>query len=90
MDAPRTYKKAIDNSLDDLTFVCVHRDDIAMFSRNMNEKLKQFGEVLGGNSHFSLNQKISKFDLCQEYIIILSHVLDRDGVKVDEHEIGKL
>lgn len=87
MNAPSTFQIMMDHILARLSLVPINLDDVVVFSDTIAEHFEHLKMVIKRVSTARLKLKVSKCFFVQEQVDILVHVLDADGVRVDEVKV---
>ena len=87
MNAPATFQRMMDFVLQDIPFVRVYIDDVVIFSKSLEEHVTHLKEVMGRISENGLKIKLSKCFFAQPKIRLLGHVVDKDGIHVDDDKV---
>ena len=87
MNAPSTFQRMMDIVLKDLPFARVYIDDVVIFSKSLDEHLIHLKQVMSCIADNGLKIKLSKSFFAQSQIKLLGHVVDSEGIHVDEDKI---
>ena len=91
-NSPATFQRLMEVALSGLQWqTClIYLDDVITFGKNFGEHLERIKEVLTCISMAGLKLKPSKCHFFQERIILLGHVISKDGVLPDPHNIKNI
>ena len=89
MNAPTTFQMLMENCLGDphLHWYIIYLDDIVIFSKDLASHLERLKAVLWKLEEAGFKLKPSKFELFQQQIAYLGHVISAQGVATDEGKI---
>ena len=82
--APATFQRLMNNILGDLEFVIVYLDDILICSRTWEEHIQHLKFVFERLAQAGLRMKPSKCRFGVKELIFLGHILNADGLRMDE------
>ena len=84
-NCPPTFQRFMDVLLSGLNWRCcvVYLDDIVVFSNSFEDHLVHLRAVLERVRASGVKLKTSKCDFCSDELVVLGHIVGRDGVKVD-------
>lgn len=77
----------MDKIFADLDFVRCYLDDVVVFSRTLEENTSHLQMVFDQLLLHGLNLKLEKCHFAQSEVGLLGHVIDRNGVRVEDLQI---
>ncbi len=86
MNAPSTFQRMMDHLFRGVSHVCVYFDGVIVFSKYMEDHMVHLMDVFRRLSQFRLKLKIKKCAFAQPRVKILGHIVDKDGIAVDEEK----
>ena len=88
-NAPATFQRLMETCLGDLNlhWCIIYLDDIVIFSKDPARHLKRVEAVFQKLEEVGLMLKPSKYELFQQQLAYLGHVISAQGVATDEGKI---
>ena len=87
MNAASTFQRIMDTIVRGLPFVRVYLDDVFVFSKTLEERLRHLQQVFDVTDEAGLKLKLSKCSFAQAKIKLLGHVVDKGGISVDPSKV---
>ena len=90
--APATFMHLMNSIFHDLSDRCVvvFLDDILIYSKDEKQHIKDVELVLARLQQHNLKVKLAKCEFNQRRIVFLGHVIDSEGIHVEEENIRKV
>lgn len=88
MNAPSTFQRMMDTVLQGLSFVRVFIDEVVVFSRSIEDHIIHVRTVFRRLEKCNLKVKLAKCFIAQQQILLLGHIIDGNGVRVDDDKIA--
>ena len=92
VNAPSTFQRVMERCLGDmnLTEILIYLDDILLFSPSFDIHLEILDKVLTRLGQFGLKVKGKKCSLFKTEVLYLGHVVNAEGISVDEDKVQKV
>ena len=91
-NAPATFQRVMELALRGLqwTICLIYLDDVIIFSSSLEQHIERLTEVLERIKKANLKLKPDKCELFQVEVPFLGHVVSKDGIKPNPHNIAKV
>ncbi len=89
MNSQATFQRMMDRILLNIANVRCYVDDVVIFSKNTEEHASHLANVFAILKNNRLRLGIKKYSFMQPSVKLLGHIVDNNGVHVDEQKVEK-
>ena len=88
-NAPATFVRLVDEVFNDYLykFLIVYLDDLVVYSKNLDDHLRQLELILIRLREHRLYAKLEKCNFMQKQIKFLGHLVSADGIRVNPEKV---
>ncbi len=90
MNSQATFQRMIDRILLNVANVRCYVNDVVIFSKTTEEHASHLENVFAVLKNNGLRLRIKKFSFMQPSVELLRHIVDENGVHVDEQKVEKV
>ncbi len=90
MNSQATFQRMPDRILLNVAHVLCYVDDVVVFSKDTEEHASHLENVFATLKNNGLRSKIKKFCFMQPSVELSGHIVNKNGVHVDEHKVEKV
>ena len=89
MNSQATFQRMMDRVLENVDIVRFYVDDVVIFSKDEEDHLLHLKKVFELLEENGLRLRIKKYSFMQSEVELLGHMVDKNGVHVDDHKMDK-
>ncbi len=90
MNSRDTFQRMMDRIILNVTNVRCYVDDVVIFSKNTEEHASHLENAFAILKNNGLRLRIKKCSFMQPSVKLLGHIVDKNGVHVDEQKVEKV